>query len=389
MSSPNGHKGGGGPVRRLVWFSEIQWDFLSTRKQRLLSRFPAPWRILFIEPFALGRPNHWLPVRRGRVWVVGIPFLKNGPEWIGRLLAHRPLRVLAETPGFLLAAFWVLLLGFGRRERLIGLSNPYWGRAALAFRARLRFYDANDDHLAFPGVPSWLPAYQQRWLERTGLVFSVDEELSRRLPLRSGTRIVSLGNGVEYERFAVPAGAPSSRMAAPGVPVLGYAGAMDWIDTDLVARTARAWPAFQIVLVGPAYAHGWWERQEELQQLSNVSYVGRVDYAELPGWIAGFDLALMPIPPGRLKGVSHPNKLYEYAAAGVPVLALNYCGAVERARELITVAESAEAFIRLVPEAMADRRSRARQEFARGHSWDLLASTMVGELERSLGEGRR
>jgi len=50
----------------LVWFSEVQWDFLSTRKQRLLQRFSSRWRILFIEPYALGRSAHWLPVKRCR-----------------------------------------------------------------------------------------------------------------------------------------------------------------------------------------------------------------------------------------------------------------------------------------------------------------------------------
>ena len=70
----------------LVWFSEVQWDFLSTRKQRLLQRFSSRWRILFIEPYALGRPAHWLPVRRGNVTVVTVPFLKTVPYRIGRLL---------------------------------------------------------------------------------------------------------------------------------------------------------------------------------------------------------------------------------------------------------------------------------------------------------------
>ena len=68
-------RGGNDSAERidLVWFSEIQWDFLSTRKQRLLARFPEAWRILFIEPFAVGRRSHWLPVKRGRVTVVTVP----------------------------------------------------------------------------------------------------------------------------------------------------------------------------------------------------------------------------------------------------------------------------------------------------------------------------
>ena len=113
---------------RLIWFSEIQWDFLSTRKQRILGRFPENWRILFIEPYALGRRHHWFPVKRGRVWVVSVPFLKSVPYRIGRLLDISLFRLLVSLPGIVLMLFWVTLLGFASSERIIGLSNIYWGR---------------------------------------------------------------------------------------------------------------------------------------------------------------------------------------------------------------------------------------------------------------------
>jgi glycosyltransferase involved in cell wall biosynthesis len=94
----------------------------------------------------------------------------------------------------------------------------------------------------------------------------------------------------------------------------------------------------------------------------------------------------MPLITSRLKRVSHPNKLYEYCAAGVPVLSMNYCSAVERAREVVHVAASQEEFVGMVPEAMADRRREERQAFARQHSWDTLAAIMLEELEKAWQE---
>ena len=117
-----------------------------------------------------------------------------------------------------------------------------------------------------------------------------------------------------------------------------------------------------------------------------MHYVGKVEYAELPAWIQHFDLALMPLCRNELKGVSHPNKLYEYSATGVPVLSMNYCSAVERAGDVVHVAASTEEFVRMVPEALADSRREARQAFARQHSWDLLAATMVQELQNAYRE---
>ncbi len=371
---------------RLVWFSEIQWDFLSTRKQRLLARFSDNWRILFIEPFALGRSHHWVPVRRGNVWVVTIPFLKSVPFSIARLLNIPMLRLLFSLPGIALMLFWVTLLGFGFSNRIIGLSNPYWGKVASRLPCCFRFYDANDDHLAFPGTPVWLKSRLDSYLAQAQLIFSVSHELTSRGSVAPGVRIVELGNGVEFSHFATPRLQKPAPLAVLNGTILGYAGAMDWLDIPLLAATARRFPEYHIVLIGPAYEHEWWQKQSAINTLPNVHYFGKIAYSELPAWVQHFDLALMPLLSNTLKEVSHPNKLYEYTAAGVPVLSMNYCSAVERAREVVHVASSHNEFLRMVPEALVDRRIEARQAFAQQHSWDSLAVTMEQELRSAFME---
>ncbi|WP_276670826.1 glycosyltransferase [Chlorobium limicola] len=370
----------------LVWFSEVQWDFLSTRKQRLLQRFSPRWRILFIEPYALGRPAHWRPVRRDNVLVVTVPFLKTVPYRIGRLLDVALFRNAVAGAGGLILRFWLRRLGFASHERIVGLSNVYWGRVAARMPCSLRFYDANDDHLAFPGSSSWLPDYLSRYLERCGLVFSVSPELTARLPIPSTVRCVELGNGVEYDHFATPlpdAPPELAAFAAEGGPLLGYAGAMDWVDTELLQETAAAYPHSRIALLGPAYDRTWQDRNRALLELPNVHWFGRIDYRELPAWVQRFDLALMPLLRDPLKRASHPNKLYEYAAAGVPVLAIDYCSALGAARGVIHIAGSPGEFVAMVPQALRDVRRAERQAFAREHSWDALAARMQSELLRA------
>ncbi len=368
----------------LIWFSEIQWDFLSTRKQRLLARFLAEWRILFVEPFAVGRRNHWLPVKRGRVTVVTVPFLKTIPPGKPQLFDNALIRSLFTLAGQTVAAFWLRLLGFASAERIIALSNIYWGGVAAAMPCRLRFYDANDDHLGFtPGQP-WLRDLMRRFVEKADLIFYVSHPLLDKLKPRSEQRCVELGNGVEFDHFATPRRDVPEKLRSLPRPILGYAGAMDWLDADLVASLARAWPEYSVVLVGPAYAHDWADRHTALLDLPNVHRVGKFDYEELPAWVQGFDLALMPLERSSLKRASNPNKLYEYAAAGVPILAIDYCDAVRKASGVAHVAATPEAFVRLVPEALDDGRRAERQAFAREHSWDVLAAAMVRELSDAM-----
>lgn len=368
----------------LIWFSEIQWDFLSTRKQRLLNRFPEQWRILFVEPFAVGRRSHWLPALRGRVTVVTVPFLKNIPSGKPQLFNNALIRWLVTLAGRMLAAFWCQAFGFSSSERLIGLSNIYWGGVVASMPCRLRFYDANDDHPGFtPGQP-WLRESMRHFVEKADLIFYVSNPLLDKLSPRPEQRCVELGNGVEFDHFAAPRPeTPEKLRSLPG-PILGYAGAMDWIDADLVASVARAWPEYSVVLVGPAYAHDWADRHVELLSLPNVHWVGKVGYDELPAWVQRFDLALMPLERSPLKRASNPNKLYEYAAAGVPILAIDYCDAVRKASGVAHVASTPEEFVRLVTQALADGRKAARQAFARAHSWEALAETMVHELRDAM-----
>ncbi|NTV24662.1 MAG: glycosyltransferase family 1 protein [Chlorobiaceae bacterium] len=380
MSSRQGHRGRHDGYT-LVWFSEIQWDFLSTRKQRLLQRFPEEWQILFVEPFALGRRQHWLPVKRGRVTVVTIPFLKQVPAGTVALFDRASVRWVVSLVGSVLAGFWMRVLGFSRRDRIVGLSNIFWGSVAAKMPCSFRFYDANDDHLGFTAAQEWLRNSLQRYLDACDLLFYVSPELLEKLLPAPGTRCIELGNGVEFDHFARPvATVPDALAALPG-PILGYVGALDWIDADLVESLARAYPECSVVLVGPAYAREWTARHVSLLGLPNVHCPGKIDYDELPSWMQRFDLALMPLERSELKRASNPNKLYEYTAAGVPVLAIDYCSAVARASQVVTVTGTPEEFVRLVPQAMADQRREARQAFAREHSWDALAEAMVSELE--------
>lgn len=371
----------------LVWFSEIQWDFLVTRKQQLLSRFPEEWRILFIEPFTLGRRQHWCPVKRGRVTVVTVPYLKNVPPDMPQVFDAAPFRWLVTLAGTMLASFWCRVLGFASAERIIGLSNIYWGDAASSMPCRLRVYDANDDHPEFTASQPWLLKGMHRYVETCDLIFHVSTALRDRLRPGAFQRCIGLGNGVDYDHFAMPSLPEPEKLCSLPKPLIGYAGALDWIDAGLLESVARSWPDCSIVLLGPAYSRDWVVRRAGLLALPNVHVMGRIAYEELPAWVQHFDLALIPFEKSALISAANPNKLYEYTAAGVPVLAIDYCEAVRRAGRVIHVASTHDEFVRLVPEAMADGRKETRQAFAKEHSWDELAVRMVRELSFALKRG--
>ena len=74
---------------QIVWFSEIKWDYLKTRKQQIISRKPADVRLLYLEPYVKGRRNQFRVRTEGDIFVVTVPFIKSAPFFPFRAILDR------------------------------------------------------------------------------------------------------------------------------------------------------------------------------------------------------------------------------------------------------------------------------------------------------------
>lgn len=359
-------------MHKLVWFSEIKWDYLRTRKQQILNRFGDDWDILYVEPFKAGGEQHWFPKRRKNLVVLTIPILKS-PREPGRegLLASPIFQWINQALCLLYFHFWAIILGFRKKDRIIGLSNIYWGKLAARMQASCKFYDANDAHLDFPNVPGWASDFLEPWVDAADLIFSVSPEISLQVEAMGGVSPVLLGNGVEYDHFATPMEAVEDIKADSG-RVFGYAGAMDWLDAALLERIADRYPDDRIVLIGPCINPEWWNRQAGLNQKDNVHYLGRMDYTVLPSYIQQFDVCMIPFEKNELTKPLNPNKLYEYCATGAPVVSMDYSSTIQGLSDIILVAGDHEAFVSLLTEASSSG-AEARRSLAEVNSWDTIA----------------
>jgi hypothetical protein len=75
---------------KIVCFSEIQWRYVRTRKQQILTRLPGDREILFLSSVVKGKRNNFRPERDGRVVHACVPAPKNFPQ--------KPLRLLFSIP---------------------------------------------------------------------------------------------------------------------------------------------------------------------------------------------------------------------------------------------------------------------------------------------------
>jgi len=191
--------------------------------------------------------------------------------------------------------------------------------------------------------------------------------------------IVLVENGVEPERFGGIHPRPAEIPA--GAPVIGYHGAVArWFDFELFGTVARANPRWRFVLVGPV-APEVRGRLDELSQVSNVIVVGEQPIDRVPAYVGSFDVGAIWFRVDGLTEAVNPLKMFEYLAAGVPVVS-TAIPAAEASTE-VHVAESPTQMTAAIEAALAEPSTRmaARQAAANAASWDVRIRTLLRRLE--------
>jgi len=374
----------------LLVLSEVRWGYFRTRKQFLLSRFPERWRVFFAQPPAAGTTDPWEPVREGNVTVFTVPFLKPGTtspvynavtrtapgraaiEWAAERYLHRMLRRLGVDP-----------------EPVVLASNIYVPGLLSRLRRKLLLYDFNDHPLQFSATPSWAAPYLRRTLAQVQGVFVVSEWYRRQLASETDRPLIVLGNGVEMAHFEAARTLPPELAALPS-PRIGYIGLLShFLDFDLLEAIRRRRGSGTLVLIGPG-TPATDARIAGLARREGVAVLGPKPYADVPAYFQGLDVGLIPFRTADpyVKGIN-PNKVYQYLAAGVPVITTPLLDLAECPPDLqfaSTPAEAVAALDRTLATAAADPQSlRARRRaLARPHDWSVLAARMVSEIEARL-----
>jgi glycosyltransferase involved in cell wall biosynthesis len=377
---------------KVVCFSEIQWRYVRTRKQQVLSRFPAGWEILFLSSVVKGKPNNYLPRRDGRVVHVCVPVFKNFPQRsVSAFFSLPPVRFVWNAVLLLWLNVVFLATGFQRGERVFYVSNIYYASVLPFLRRSLMLYDCNDDHLAFPYTPRWARSYFLRLARSADLVIAVSTRLAEILGEAGVADVRLVGNGVDYDLFrsAADAGVPDD-MKGLARPVIGYSGAVArWFDFELLDLVAESFPRASVVMVGPVFGPQAAELATIASRRGNVFHLGAKPYERLGGYIAAMDVCIIPLKMNDLMRSADPNKLYEYAACGRPIVTMKHSEDLEPLRGMIHLAGSRLEFIEEIRLALA---SGANQEtlleFARKRSWQARANEIVSLVRESIARKR-
>lgn len=369
----------------LLVLSEVRWGYFRTRKQFLLSRFPEPWRVFFAQPPAFGGDDPWTPRREGRVTYFTVPFLKPGTRnaVYNGLAGTRAGRAAIEAVSGLYLGHMLRRLGVAP-DPVVMTSNIYCPGTLSRLSKKLVLYDFNDSPFQFSVSPAWAREYWLRTVRQARAVFVVSEFYRRQLAGEIDRPLILLGNGVEMAHFESPRPAPADLASLPR-PLVGYVGLLShFLDFELLEAVRRNRRGGTVVLIGPG-SPATDRAVAEFGRREGVAVLGPRPYGEVPAYMQALDAGIIPFRADDpfVRGIN-PNKVYQYLAAGLPVITTPVLDLRESAPDLLfaTTTDDMIRALALALDAPAD--AARRRALARPHDWDALAARMVHEIETRL-----
>jgi glycosyltransferase involved in cell wall biosynthesis len=284
-----------------------------------------------------------------------------------------------------LPSLWRIL-----RERGFGKVDLLWlatGSPMLPLLKHLphekSLYRLSDETSEFPDTPGSYAALEEEVLSRVDMVVATAASLAERAS-RLGSRVLLLPNGVDGSRFTGVARRDEVPEHPGRLERIVYVGALDsWFDWRKVQALSRAFPEAEILLAGPIRMDISWA-----EDLPNVRLTGPVSPQEVPQMLAGSDVGIIPFVDSPLTRAIHPVKLYEYFAAGLPVVASDL-DEIRRIGSPALLARSEAEWVESVKAAWARHRREEALAFAARHDWSKRFSTLLDFLRESPPQAMR
>jgi glycosyltransferase involved in cell wall biosynthesis len=222
------------------------------------------------------------------------------------------------------------------------------------------------------------------------LVFATSTPLYERHS-RGNPRTALVRNVGDFEHFApaVDRGVARPDLRDLPRPVVGFAGNFlaGKVDLELVDELAASLESGTLVLAGPAREPQVRERLEAIASRPNVVWVGPVAYGKLPSVVAAFDVCTIPYLENEYTRSCFPLKLFEYLAAGKPVVAsgLPELRGMEPDVTVVSGGAAFRAAISAARKLLGDEDVRRRREIAQRNTWDDRTSRLLALVAAEVG----
>lgn len=385
----------------IVYFGPEQWDSMWRNRHQLLSRLARQNKVLYVEP----RPYVEQVLAGVRKRELSVPEMLRAERmnearpnlWVYRPPKFAPLGgpppVRAVSHALRQQALRTDTRARGMKSPIVCISTPTQFDARNDLPARLRVYHIVDDYLAYHDLREdrreRYAAMERELIDWADLVVVVSPELlETKSAAATRSKFRLLPNGFDGAAYSPdrPARTPAA-LAGLTRPILGYVGLISVrLDLALLDQLAARHPEWTFVLMGTAYPQGCEDALDWLSGRPNVHLLPPVPGDQVADYVRSFDLGLLPYRVTQETTHASPLKLYEYLAAGLPVVAADVPGSRQFA-DAITVAHTCEEWEAGIAAELAyddDGRRNARRAAVAPHTWDARVETLSTYLTDAL-----
>jgi glycosyltransferase involved in cell wall biosynthesis len=298
-----------------------------------------------------------------RMWVVDLPMLPVSGGRVGQLTNE-----------------WLVTRKLSATFRRLGLpapivltTLPYVHRFVRGLPREALIYYCTDDYSYWPDAQREAMQVAEDELSREAdLVLGVSHALVARLSRKAPCHYFP--HGVDVGHFASARHAhPRPELAHLPGKKIGFFGLIyEKLDFQLLTSVAQTFADSCLVMLGRVdYC------PDEFRKLPNVHLVGPRPYQELPRWLAGLDVLLLPYVDDEMIRQSSPLKLRECLASGKPTVSVD----VPEARLLmphVRVAGDRAEFVKMVGEGLLEPSdaAAARQAAVAADDWNQRAEQL-------------
>lgn len=330
--------------RPVICLPAIDWQYLLHRPQQLMLRFARA-----------GHPVHY----RNITQIPGTPTLTIEPN----------------------------LYVYGDFDQLPkDLVKPIY---IVYFPAHAAWLDKTDDNFiiydCIDDDPVFDP-YEEIMLGKADLVLGVSEKIMNKFKDKH-PNLLFLPNGVDIEHYLAigqPVPPEMNEIRAGAEAIIGFTGAFyqGWVDIDLLYKVAASRPRWQIVIIGSSY--GW----DFSGAPANISYLGTRSYQVLPSYIRCFDAGIIPFQDNRIARGADPVKLYEYLAAGLPVISRRLPFIEGLNPPLVYAYDTVPDCITAIEKALSEEKVHGetsrnlRADFVANFTWDSRIDLLLAEIRK-------
>ena len=360
----------------ILAFSHLRWNFVYQRPQHLLSRLARNRRVYYVE-----EPVH------DTSGVLSWERIEEAPQLVV-LRPHTP----EVKPGFnddQMPHLKRLVDQFVADESIVDPLVWLYTPMALPLVDNCGplslIYDCMDELSAFLGAPKGLLELEEQLLQRADIVFTGGPSLFRAKQNRH-KNVHCFPSSVDEKHFAQAKNAPEAADQADlPRPRFGFFGVIDErMDLGLLDATAQAHPEWQIVMVGPIVKID----PATLPRHPNLHFLGQRTYDQLPGYLAGWDVCLLPFARNDATRFISPTKTLEYMAAERPIVSTRIADVADPYGHFVFLGDTPEEFIHACERALEsspsereDNAVKMREVLAKT-SWDVTVSGMEKQIGR-------